>query len=399
MKRFRSVLFFLVLVFYLPDISVGQRVFWHPEGSFAIEVSLQNSNLKRLPIYQNSIKSLAVIDDKIIGGTSAKEGLTPFLFVASISDRKLVEFENLEGRIAGQRSIEAGFCKLNNNQLITGSIANGDSNEGGHLIQVEVNNNYKITIEDLGIPIPGEGIFTLVCNKDRNKLYGISYPTGYFFSYNISTEQTIVFDEIVPNKEELNSFHTYGLKPDKYLGAALIESNEGMIYGSKGLNDIFYFNPTDDTFHTLDDSIPEVWGRTSLGQIESWVKDDEGILYGGNAGEGQLVKLNPSTNKVTNLGKPIMMNQMPGLAIGADGKIYGIAGGPPGYAHLFSYDENEGYFDYGNPTFTMAAPGIEQGITWRAYNIATVESSEDGKYIVLGENESLSQLLIFPVSE
>ncbi len=66
------------------------------------------------------------------------------------------------------------------------------------------------------------------------------------------------------------------------------------------------------------------------------------------------------------------------------------------YAHLFSYDEKTGFVDMGNPEFEMKAPGIEQGILWRGFQLGTIASSEDGRYIVLGEDESLSQLLVFP---
>ena len=92
-----------------------------------------------------------------------------------------------------------------------------------------------------------------------------------------------------------------------------------------------------------------------------------------------------------------MMNRIPGLTFGSDDKLYGIAGGAPGYSHLFSYDQDLGFKDLGNPEFEMKAPGIEQGILWRGFQLQSIASSKDGKYIVLGEKESLSQLLVFPV--
>jgi hypothetical protein len=45
----------------------------------------------------------------------------------------------------------------------------------------------------------------------------------------------------------------------------------------------------------------------------------------------------------------------------------------------------------------MVAPGIEQGIAWRGFQVATLTASEDGKYMVMGEDESLSQLMVFPI--
>jgi hypothetical protein len=93
-----------------------------------------------------------------------------------------------------------------------------------------------------------------------------------------------------------------------------------------------------------------------------------------------------------------MMPGMPGLEFGRDGKLYGVTCAPPGYTHLFVYDPLAGgYSDLGNPRFTMAAPGIEQGIAWRGFRISSVQASEDGRYIVMGEDESLSQLMVFQV--
>lgn len=173
--------------------------------------------------------------------------------------------------------------------------------------------------------------------------------------------------------------------------------DKGLVYGSQPINKLFYFNPADESFHTISD-LPEVWGRRSLGRAEAWTKAPDGRLYGGNAGDGQLFCIDPATHKVKNLGKPIMMNRLRGLCFGADGKLYGLAGALPGYAHLFSYDEkNEGYRDMGNPQFILKAPGIEQGIEWRGFQLQTITATEDRKYIVMGEDEALSQLLIFPV--
>ena len=73
----------------------AQYTFFNPKGAFAIEVSLPNSDLKRLPINRNSISSLAVIGDHIIAGTSASEGLTPFIFTASLKDKKVTNILNL----------------------------------------------------------------------------------------------------------------------------------------------------------------------------------------------------------------------------------------------------------------------------------------------------------------
>lgn len=378
----------------------AQYTFFSPEDAFAIEVSLPNSDLKRLPINRNSIASLAIIGDHIIAGTSANEGLTPFLFVASINEQKVTEMYDLEMIIAGQQSISTGFAKGGENVFYAGTIANKNkANIGGHLLQITVGNSGELNIKDLGIPIPEEGMLALTNNAENNTLFGISYPSGIFFTYNIINGKVKQYDDIVPAEADIRLFGEYQLSPRQYLCSALIEDDNGMVYGSAPMNRLFYFDPKEDKITFCKESLPKVWGRGPMGAIESWAKSSNGKLYGGNAGDGQLFEIDPITKNIKNIGKPIMMNRLRGLTFARDGKLYGIAGGAPGYVHLFCYDKYGGFKDLGNPEFVMKAPGIEQGIKWRGFQLRTITSSEDGKYIVMGEDESLSQLLIFPVSE
>lgn len=82
-------------------------------------------------------------------------------------------------------------------------------------------------------------------------------------------------------------------------------------------------------------------------------------------------------------------------AFARNGRLYGVSGGPPGYTHLFSWDAVRGFLDYGNPIFAMREPGMEDAIAWRGFQIGSVAASEDGRYVVLGEREALSQLMVF----
>jgi hypothetical protein len=383
-----------------PVLARAGYSFFNPSGSFAIEVSLEDPphNLKRLPIYQNSIASLAVIGDHIIGGTSAKPGLGPYVFAASLSKRTLTHLLALEQVIPGQRSIQSGFCQGKNNALYAGTIANQGQDTSGHLIEIKISSNGAIHAADLGEPVHGEGIFALTCDAERSELYGISYPSGFFFKHNIKTGHTQIYRNTAPSAIDLHAYHEYALKPQDYLSKALIADKKGRVYGSKPIDRIFYYDPKSDAIHVLPEPIPFVWGRDILGRVDAWAQSKDGLLYGGNGGDGQLFRLDPSTGKVTNLGKPIMMDHLKALAFGGDGKLYGIAGGPPGYAHLFTYTHTDGFFDLGNPQFRLVAPGIEQGIAWRGFQIGTLATSPDGKYMVMGEDESLSQLMVFPIT-
>jgi hypothetical protein len=400
MKAFMKLLIFILLIMQTDVNLKAQYAFFSPRDNFAIEVSLPNTNLKRLPIYRNSISSLIVIGDHIIGGTSAREGLTPFIFTASLKHHQVLEISDMNEIIPGQRAVLSGFCRGKNNTLFAGTLSNKakDGSAGnGHLFKVDIGQEGTIHVTDLGIIIPGEGIFTLTIDTEKEILYGVSYPSGIFFTYGIEKKNIKTFNNISPTSQHIETFKEYELGPQNYLCKSLIEAN-GLVYGSMPVNRLFCFDSKNDSFHVVHD-IPEVWGRRTLGQVECWARSSAGKIYGGNAGDGQLFEIDLVTKKVKNLGKPIGMNRLRGLSFGHDGKLYGIAGSQPGYSHLFSYDELDGYTDLGNPEFVMVAPGIEQGILWRGFQLGTLTSSEDGKYIIMGEDEALSQLLIFAIED
>jgi hypothetical protein len=400
MKIVSRIGFFLILSGMFPGLLRAQYTFFTPEKSFAVEVSLPNTQLKRLPMYRNSISSLATSGDRIIAGTSAREGLSPFIFTVSLGQKELIEMKDLDEVIKGQNSIRTGFAKGNGNSFYAGTIANKkrDGSEGdGHLFQLEIGSDNAVKIRDLGVPLPGEGVFALTSDLQRNFLYGITYPSGQFFTFNLNTREAKTYKNTVVSGEDMSTIGEYDLKPQQYLSKSLIISN-GLVYGSMPINKLFYFDPKDESFHTIG-SLPEVWGRRVLGQAGAWAVSPAGKIYGGNSGDGQLFEIDPSSKKIKNLGKPVSMSGLNGLCFGNDGKLYGIAGEKPGYSHLFSYDNDEGFIDLGNPEFKMIAPGIDQGILWRGFQLSSITTSEDGKYIIMGEDEDLSQLLIFEINK
>lgn len=396
----KKIIFAAAFQLFMIHLS-AQYVFFEPKGSFAIEVSLENTSMKRLPMYRNAITSLIVSGDNIIGGTTADEGLTPFIFNASISKKEVTGILDLNEIIPGQKSVRTGFSRGKNNLLYAGTIANKTKtgeDQDGHLIAVKTGSQGAQEVIDLGIPVPGEGIFALTVDAKGTMLYGISFPRGKFFSYSILTKAVKIFKEVTPSEKDILAGNEYVLKPEDYLCKSLVEGAQGKIYGSMPVNRMFIFDPAKQQFRIIENALPEVWGHRTLAQVECWAKSKEGKIYGGNGGDGQLFEVNPVTLKLKNLGKPVMAPGLKGLTFGKDGKLYGISGGAPGYIHLFSYSPGgAGFTDYGNPQFTMKAPGIEQGIDWRGFQLATITSSADGKYIVMGEEESLSQLLVFPV--
>ena len=397
---YNRIIYSLIALFFVPVIASAQYTFFNPKGSFAVEASLENTHEVRMPIYQNAMSSLTVSGDFVLGGTSAEKGLSPLLFTSSLSQRKLTAIKQLDEVVKGQLSIGTGFSSAKSgNVFYAATMPQPGTGLGGHIIEVQVNLQGQIAVKDLGEPVAGEGIFAMTFNPDKNEFYGIVHPSGKFFRFNLKTGKTQVYVQTVPSEKDLDTYHSFALEPEDYLGRALVIDQQGRIYGSRAINKLFCFDPANSSFSILKDELPFVWGREAMGRIDSWVKMPGGAIYGSNAADGQLFRLDPLKQTIVNLGKPIMMPRIMAMTPGKNGMLYGVAGASPGYAHLFSYHPQKGFRDLGNPEFKMITPGLEQGINWRGFQIASMATSQNGNYIIMGENEALSQLMVFPAED
>jgi hypothetical protein len=388
----------LSVLFSLPVLGrlEAEYKFFTPPGSYAVEVSLENSPYLRLPAYRNAITSLAAIGDWAIGGTSAEKGLTPFLFAVSLSGRRLVCSVDIKDVVPGQLAIRSGFGLGAKGVLYAGTMPEAAGRDG-HLLEIAFADG-RLGVRDLGVAVGGEGVFALTADPGRRLLYGITHPSGKFFEFDLTTSKATTFTDTAPGARGLAFLRNYALEPADYLCRRLIVDRKGRVFGSLPVNRLFRYDPDVRRISLLEAELPEGWGRRALGRVDAWTMAPDGVLYGGCAGDGQLFRLDPDTGRVSNLGKPAQMPGMKGLAFGADGRIYGVTGGAPGYSHLFYYDPNgQGFADLGNPRFEMKEPGIEQGIWWRGFQIGTLASTDDGCRIVMGEEETLSQLMVFPV--
>jgi hypothetical protein len=389
----------LIVFACFPAFIAAQFTFFSPEGSFAIETSLENSDELRMPMYRNAMSSIIVSGDYVLGGTTAENGMSPLLFTSSLTKRKLTAVKQLDDVIEGQLSIGTGFSRHGAGTMFyAGTMPQPGSGFGGHIIEVKVGAEGQLTVKDIGEPVKGEGIFAMTFNSEKNECYGIAHPSGKFFTHNLRSGQTRIYTQTMPSGQDIENYHSFALSPDNYLCRALVIDTRGRVYGSRSVNKLFYFDPSNQSFTNLKEELPSVWGREVMGRIDAWVKMPDGTIYGSNAADGQLFRLDPTKQTIVNLGKPIMMPRIMAMTPGKKGMIYGVAGATPGYAHLFSYHPQNGFRDLGNPEFTMVTPGLEQGIKWRGFQIASMATSASGEYLVMGENEALSQLMVFPAS-
>ena len=183
---YKSIIYSLIALLFVPVIANAQYTFFNPKGSFAIEASLENTDELRMPIYRNAMSSLTVSGDFVLGGTTAQKGLSPLLFSSSLSQRKLTAVKQLDDVVKGQLSIGTGFTGAKSgNVFYVGTMPQPGTGVGGHIIELQVNLKGQIIVKDLGEPVAGEGVFAMTFNPDKNEFYGIVHPSGKFFTFNL----------------------------------------------------------------------------------------------------------------------------------------------------------------------------------------------------------------------
>ena len=95
---------------------------------------------------------------------------------------------------------------------------------GGHFMSYDLATGQ---FEDLATGIPGEGIITLIMDKERETLYGLTWPSGILLSYDIPTDEVCCWGAVQGRGE-------WGHRPWEWdrICRTLALGPDGVIYGS-----------------------------------------------------------------------------------------------------------------------------------------------------------------------
>jgi hypothetical protein len=269
---------------------------------------------------------------------------------------------------------------------------------GGHLYRYTPNlSNQKVKLpdmpcelEDLGIPLVRNSIYTLAINPSAGEIYGITYPDGHFFVYGIDskkfTDLGTVDDKIV--------FHG----PERYwrsLPRALICDLSGKVFFSGTGGMIRYYDPAAGKLISTDLKIPGDYYYLQFFEdytvVDYFTMDPKGMIYGGTS-DGYLFSLDPIAMKVINLGKMRASRRLRCLSVGPDGKIYIMAGERSSSrpCQFYSYDPlTGGYNDLG-----LLIVDRSPYYYWRGQQFDAMTTGKDGT-IYIGESERRSHLFLY----
>ena len=226
-------------------------------------------------------------------------------------------------------------------------------------------------IEDLGVPLPGEGIYTLV-SLSPTLISGITSPGGSFFVYDVHDQRLVYRQELAA----------------RFPSRALAVMPDGTVCGSASDGRLFRYHPDQGRVERLPWRLPAGKGRDYLNAIDSLATTPDGTIYGGTRADGMLFRLEPQTGRPTGLGKPAPGARIRALVAAPGGQVYGVAGEEGRLGHLFRYDPRSGEMvDVGIPRATWPEE-------WTGHEFGAAAVGAHGE-IYLGEVGRVARLFTF----
>ena len=215
---------------------------------------------------------------------------------------------------------------------------------GGHILSYDLQEE---SFADLAMIPNGEGVVTMVMDTKRGNIFGITWPTGHFFCYQVNEKKLTLLDKISGNGEA----GTPGKDFRSLCRSLLVDDDTGFCYYTTIEGDIFYMNPFDmkinllegahlrlDYFGKYDPTLPGTMGY-HWRQI-FWYAPEH-VAFGVHGNSGYLFKFDPKAqtveivDRITSLPskKSGFFDQFSygylGFVLGPDGKtIYYLTGGP-----------------------------------------------------------------------
>ena len=344
-----------------------------------------------IPSDESSIRSLTVAPDgKIYGATSGKRS---HLFVLDPEHGYVQPLGFLPGVTTVHHSVvvsRSGDVYIGSSNGVDTQGKGYEAYGGGHLLRYTPHKDAEkpirvdapCNVTDLGIAAPGEGIYALTIDRNQGVIYGMSYPNGQFFSYNIAHSKFTIHGKVAEHAIPGEKF-----EKDKNIGRALLVAS-GSVFASGEDSALFWFRGGQE-IEKLPLNAPTVPGREPYNRVDAWAEDSQGMIYGGTS-DGYLFRLDMKTMRLVNLGKPLNQNRIRGLVFARNGKLYGAGGDDDEMARLFSYDPTNGAYE----VLGMIDVNRRPYYSWQAYVIDAMAVGPDGT-VYLGESERKSKLYLY----
>jgi len=252
-------------------------------------------------------------DGKIYGGVTGQDRL------AFRYDPEADRVEDLGLVVAGHHKVHHSIGKGPDGRIYLGTghrYSDAMPNyvyldyEGGRLIEYDPAAD---AVRDLGVRLPNEGTFCMAVDARRGRVYGVTYPSNRFWTYDIESGKG-------EDKGHIGPLQSHSIAVDA----------QGNVWGSYGYGRLFTYDLAQDRLIKTNITLP---GENQ--NVDSIVLAPNGLLYIGTGDwarvgyeeGGYLVAFDPQEGRTRYLGKPAVEGRIPAMALSPDGKtIFGCTG-------------------------------------------------------------------------
>jgi hypothetical protein len=237
-----------------------------------------------------------------------------------------------------------GYYSITDGKEKTGIPGKGyKAYRGGHILAFDMKNK---TFEDLGIAPHNEGILTMNMDTHRGLIYGLTWPTGYLFRYDVAKKEMKDLGPSTGRGED-------GMGPDFRVVCRSIAINpeNGTIYLTNAEGQIKSLKVAQDVVETIEgeDMKKDYFGTFEVSTAGSMAYNwrqvfwyaPEKKFYGIHGNSGYLFRFDPAIprievlerltsipSKLTGMGDQFSYGYL-GFKLGPDGRtIYYLTGGP-----------------------------------------------------------------------
>jgi len=250
-------------------------------------------------------------------------------------------------------------------------------------------------VEDLGVAVEGEGVYCMIASEDGTKLYGVSYPRGFFFVFDLESGESSTLGPIWDE-----AIYAGPKKGERSLPGALILDDQGRCYFSVDRGRLCRYDPESGKIEELDIILPGEYYLSHSERevyhpvVESWTRGLDGSLFGGT-NDGFLFRFFPEEERLINLGKVRITRRIRTLTTGADGRIWGTAGEDRIGCTFFNYDPAEGAYQHLGHIAVDRSPYY----SWYPHRFGASTTGLDGT-VYLGESDRKGHLyFLLPVAK
>jgi hypothetical protein len=289
---------------------------------------------------------------RVYGGTT---GRAAHLFVCDPAGDTVRSLARLEGGVG----FAHGLIVLPDGSLIGGTQADPtriavrtDPAAVGHLYRFTPAEKGPARVEDLGVPVAGQGVYTLAYLPETGEVLGNTWPDGHFFAYDVKARTFKDHGAIAGYRtyeapaqaEDINRGSGQHVRYARQVSRAIavVPGHGAYTGGADGF--LYRYDPQSRKLAKLDMRLPAAPGREPWASLDAAAVSpvDKHAVIGGTS-DGYLFELRFSGDNMVlrPRGKPLTEGTIQGLTVAPAGKdaqvVDGVGGGPEGMPRSFQF--------------------------------------------------------------